>query len=149
MYALSLAATTLLALVGAASASPVAPRQSASTFSRAFLTNCWANPGARSEIEFFTTYPTNFGNATPDTISVVSENVNEIWESGGSADVNGETFTWTIDSDAQEQPAGAEVGSASLSSGNQYTLVKESEQILYTEDGFDCRVIYGAIQTNQ
>ena len=144
----------LLAAVSSALATPVSlSSRQASSYSRAFLTNCWANPGAHSEVDFFASYPNGtFGAATPDQTATLTDNYNYVWEDGGSAAVGDDTFTWTIDADAQSQPAGAEVGSASFATaGTTFTLVKESEQILYqpSQDGqtFDCRVIYGAIRT--
>ncbi|MCJ1333746.1 hypothetical protein MMC10_010446 [Thelotrema lepadinum] len=146
LLALSVSAAPTLPARDTAAASP-------SSSTRAFLTNCWTNPaaGARSEIEFYAAYPKNFGSAAhKNNVVVTSDGSNLVWEDGGSATYQSDTFTWTITTaNVTAVPAGSEVGSASFATaGNQYTLVKESEQILYSMDGFDCRVIYGAIQTN-
>lgn len=67
----------------------------ANSDSYAFLVNCWASPGyastlcefsdfsnpidsARSEVDFFTEYPSDFGSATPDHSSIVLNNENYV-----------------------------------------------------------------------
>lgn len=156
------AATSLLALSSTATASPLFHRQNPTNttelLNRAFLTNCWTNGtsgGARSEVDFFQGYPANFpGNASADTISVVNDGSNFVWDNGGNATVydGADTFFWSINTlqNVSTLPVGSEVGSAYFNNSlNLYTLVKESEQILYSAGGLDCRVIYGAIQTNE
>ena len=148
LLALSASAAPALALRDTAAAAAV----TASSATRAFLTNCWANPGARSEIEFYNQYPKKFGSAAhKNNVAVVSPGINQIWEDGGSTTFGGDTFTWTITSpDVTVEPYGAEVGNANFAAaGSQFTLVRSSEQIIYQQDGYDCRVIYSAIQTNK
>jgi hypothetical protein len=140
-------ASTLLVASTALAAPTVAPKK----VTRAFLTNCWTDPvdGARSEVDFFAAYPSNFGTATPDTVGIASDGVNYEWESNGSVAIGKDTFTWNFPAGegTKDQPAGAEVGTASLAkAGTQFTIVKESQQTLYTDGDYNCVVIYGAIE---
>jgi hypothetical protein len=106
----------------------------------AFLVNCWANPGARSEVDFFANYPSNFGNAQPDYSSVISPSNNYVWEDGGSAeDANGNTFTWTTLK--KNASTNSQVGTAT-DGANKYIVLKDTESTLYTPDDFNCIVVY-------
>ena len=149
MLANLLTVTFLLPLLAIAAPAPAAAAKP-SKLTRAFLTNCWTDPsdGARSEVDFFKTDPSNLGSATPDNISIASDGSNTEWESGGSVAVGDDTFTWVFPAGegAKDQPDGAEVGSASLASGAQFTIIKESGQVVYTDGDFTCYTFYGAIK---
>ena len=110
--------------------------------------------GARSEVDFFSTYPTNFGKATPDSATVISPGSNYVWEDGGSAtDPNGGTFTWSelnVNASTNAQAGNGSDGT------NQYIILKDTESTLYTpadpDNGanakFNCIVVYRAQLVN-
>ncbi|KAJ8121449.1 hypothetical protein O1611_g10097 [Lasiodiplodia mahajangana] len=71
----------------------------------------------------------------------------EHWEqSGGCAFTSGTTFSWTIQSDAQNKPNYTKVGTARNPYHN-YNVFKDDQHVMYTEgSGNVCRSIYYALQ---
>ncbi|KAI0538284.1 hypothetical protein GGR58DRAFT_526556 [Xylaria digitata] len=70
----------------------------------------------------------------------------EIWEQSGSCRFDtGTTFSWTIQSNAQQQPNFATVGSGT--NGFQgFTIRKDDQHVMFTDgNGHACRSIYYAL----
>ncbi|KAI4156004.1 MAG: hypothetical protein LQ340_000593 [Diploschistes diacapsis] len=105
-----------------------------------FLVNCWASPGARSEVDWFSAYPTDFGSATPNSSTVVSPGNNYVWEDGGScSDPAGGTLNWNISN--KNASTNAQAGTATDGSIN-YLVLRDTDSTLYKQGGFNCIVVY-------
>ena len=106
----------------------------------AFFVNCWAQPGARSEVDWFSSYPTDFGNAKPESSEIINDSSNFEWENGGTApDPSGSVLTWgklTKNASTNSQAGTATDGPL------KYMVLRDTDSTLYTDNDFNCIVVY-------